>query len=138
MLFVKEFKSQKKFKKFLNSSSKTYFYKTELFTKNIFFERLHVTLFEIDDIITFCEERLKIIIEDILLSKDYEMSFSYHNKQILIMLDVKDLTPNINVFEFIFILENLLHTYISRKFQNQLGQKMPVKLLLNIAIRNNG
>jgi len=36
MLFVKEFKSQKKFKKFLNSSSKTYFYKTELFTKNIF------------------------------------------------------------------------------------------------------
>ncbi|WP_241969952.1 hypothetical protein [Spiroplasma poulsonii] len=46
------------------------------------------------------------------------MSFSYHNKQILIMLDVKDLTLNINVFEFIFILENPLHTYISWKFKN--------------------
>ncbi|WP_253301542.1 hypothetical protein [Spiroplasma endosymbiont of Phyllotreta cruciferae] len=34
------------------------------------------------------------------------------------MLDVKDLTLNINIFEFIFILENILHTYISRKFQN--------------------
>ncbi|AOX44376.1 hypothetical protein S100390_v1c10400 [Spiroplasma sp. NBRC 100390] len=118
MFFVKEFKSQKKFKEFLNNSSESYFYKTELFTKKIFFERLHVTFFEIDDIISFCEEHLKIIIKDILLSKDYEIFFSSHNKQILIMLDVKDLTLNINIFEFIFILENLLHTYISRKFQN--------------------
>ncbi len=75
MFFVKEFKSQKKFKEFLNNSSESYFYKTELFTKKIFFEQLHVTFFEIDDIISFCEERLKIIIEDILLSKDYEMFF---------------------------------------------------------------
>ncbi|WP_283271844.1 R3H domain-containing nucleic acid-binding protein [Spiroplasma sp. SV19] len=34
------------------------------------------------------------------------------------MLDVKDLNLNFNIFEFILILENLLHTYISRKFQN--------------------
>ncbi|WP_425380010.1 R3H domain-containing nucleic acid-binding protein [Spiroplasma endosymbiont of Stenodema calcarata] len=118
MLFVKEFKSQKKFKKFLNNSGKNYFYKKTVFTKRFFFEYLRVTFFEIDDIMSFCEEHLKLIIKDILLSEKYEMSFSYYNKQILITLDIKDFNFKVNIFDFVFILENLLHTYVSRKFQN--------------------
>ncbi|QJU62468.1 R3H domain-containing nucleic acid-binding protein [Spiroplasma citri] len=110
MIFIKKFKSQKKIREFLNNSSKNFFYKTELSTK-WFFQRIELTFFEINDIISFCKEHLDSIINDILLTKDYEMSFSYYNKQFLITL-------NINIFDFVFILETLLHTYVSRKFQN--------------------
>ncbi|WP_348735854.1 R3H domain-containing nucleic acid-binding protein [Spiroplasma endosymbiont of Ammophila pubescens] len=117
MIFIKKFKSQKKIREFLNNSNKNFFYKTELSTK-WFFQRLEVTFFEINDIISFCKEHLGSIIKDILLTKDYEMSFSYSNKQFLITLNIRGFKININIFDFVFILETLLHTYISRKFQN--------------------
>ncbi|WP_368486432.1 R3H domain-containing nucleic acid-binding protein [Spiroplasma sp. DGKH1] len=125
-MMIKIFKNYEEIKKYLNTLSDKHYYNVENTVKKFFSKKITVLIYQIQDVITVVHQWLQDIFQNILLINNSEMFFSIKSRTINIRILFCQQSDNYD--NLVEVLTNLMHVYISRKFQNN--------FYLNIQLQN--
>ncbi|AHF61559.1 hypothetical protein P344_07090 [Spiroplasma mirum ATCC 29335] len=125
-MMIKIFKNYEEIKKYLNTLSDKHYYNVENTVKKFFSKKITVLIYQIQDVTTVVDQWLRGIFQNILLINNSEMFFSVKSRTINIR--ILFCQQNDSYDNLVEILTNLMHVYISRKFQNN--------FYLNIQLQN--